>query len=341
MKIANTNKLATGIDIGSSSIRAVEVRNEGGKYSLAAYAEIRIDNMNRITPESLSVLIAKMLENPVLGNFTSQYVNVSLPRSIAHNHFLVLNTKDTAPIDKSIQHFMMSKLKIDTKSHYFDYYMIGSGLIEQSKDVYIIEILEKKFFNDFVSHLSSRGLLINSIVPTFAKQLSDISCQTKESPKILIDMGYSQTKLFFLSKLGCVEKRLDFGGINITNQISSKLHVSEQKALELQSKVGFVGSDLANTIARSVTNDIEHYKSSIIEFVRECANVFGVEDMSKIDIYFTGSSLGTRGILDILNDSNAPKMTSIDPWSRVGLYPLKPIPRHRLPKFSGAISLAC
>jgi Tfp pilus assembly PilM family ATPase len=326
-----------GIDIGHNSIRAVELAHQDKNSMLVAYGEHPYGT--KIDPVILHDNILKLLDNPTFGNFTSKNISISLPRSIARNHFVVLDTEHDTSTEDSIRRFIVDKLGLNLSDYYFDYQHINTKLIDDRLvKVLMVDIVERKFFEDFTDKLKD-NLHINSIAPTFAKQLSSVFDKDSNSV-VLVDIGHDTTKMFFCNQTNCIEKRINIGGFNITQKIADEFDLDHQRALELQKNVGLLGSDLANKINTQITSVVGCLAQGIREFIEECIEIFGIEVDSEIDIYITGSIMGTKGFNQSLNELSGYNLSIVDPWKDVGLYPLKPIPKHRLPKYAGAIALA-
>lgn len=326
-----------GIDVGNNSIRAVELAHRGKNSRLVAYAEH--SRGTKICPVILHDKILKLLDNPTFGNFTSKKINISLPRSIARNHFVVLDAEHDTSTEDSIRRFIVGKLGLNLSDYYFDYQPINTKLIDnRSVQLLMIDIVDRKFFEDFNDKLN-KNFHINSIAPTFAKQLSSVLNQESNSV-VLVDIGHDTTKMFFCSQTNCIEKRINIGGFNITQKIADEFGLDRQRALELQKNVGLLGSDLASKINAQIVGVVGYLAQGIQEFIKECIEIFDIEIASEIESYITGSIMGTKGLDQSLNELSGYNISIIDPWKDVGLYPLKPIPKHRLPRYAGAIALA-
>ena len=89
-----------GIDVGTNSIKAVELSHGGKSTRLVAYADLDNNISANITPQSLCSNILKLLETPILGDFKANKINLSLPRHIGHNHFASLEIENNNDIDK-------------------------------------------------------------------------------------------------------------------------------------------------------------------------------------------------------------------------------------------------
>jgi len=326
-----------GIDIGNNSMRAVELAHKDNKSGLVAYGEHLWDI--KTSPLILHENIIKLLDNPIFGSFVSKDINISFPRSIANNHFVVLDVSKHKNTEDYIRRFVIEKLGLDLSNYHFDYQLINTKFIDDRlAQVLMVDVVNKGFLKDITDKFDG-NIRINSIVPTFAKQLSSVFEKYDESV-VLVDVGHDTTKMFFCSHTHCIEKRINLGGANVTQKIADNFGLNYQRALELQKNIGLLGSDLASKIKSQIVNEINYLAQEIREFVEECIDIFNIKTSSDISIYITGSIMSTKGINQLLNKLTRYNLNIVDPWKDVGIYPLKPIPKHRLPKYAGAISLA-
>lgn len=341
LKLLHDSKIKSiiGIDVGTSNIKAVEMLHQDKSSKLIAYGDMYNSEPIGPTPKTLHKNISSLLEHPIFGRFGSRTINISLPRYISHNHLAILDVSNNMNIDKLIQRFITTELNLNLKDCYFDYLPINNNTNSNLPQTFIVEIVDASYLDKLDKLLSQNNIQIASINPTFARQLSKISNKSKDA-SVLIDIGHDTTKVFFCNKHNCIEKRIGFGGSDITRSIVGGLDISEQKALELQNDIGFAGSELADKLSLITDSMQNNLATNIREFIDESIDIFEVQDMSSIDMYLTGAIVSVRGLVEKLNSLTRLHTNIIDPWADTSLYPLKPMPRYRLAKYAGAISLA-
>ncbi len=329
-----------GIDVGTNSIKAVELSHDGKSTRLVAYAELTNNSTADITPRSLYRNITKLLETPILGDFKADEINLSLPRHIGRNHFASLEILDNIDIDKAVQRFMSSKLNLNPRDFYFDYHPIETKPnAPNSAQLYMVEIIDINFYNNFKRYIELGRFKVSSYNSSTSRQLSNIYNQNNKA-SMLIDIGHNITRAYFCNDNSCIERRINLGGSNITNKISQELNVSINKAMDIQKKVGIRGSQLSNKIEIILSDELDQLSKNIKQFAEDSAEIFNIDNISDINIFITGSIVGMQGFLESLSNQSSLNIDTLDPWAETSLYPLKPIPKSRLPKFSGAIALA-
>lgn len=329
-----------GIDVGTNSIKAVELSHGGKSTRLVAYADLDNNISANITPQSLCSNILKLLETPILGDFKANKINLSLPRHIGHNHFASLEIENNNDIDKAMQRFVASKLNLNPKDYYLDYHPIGiRPNAPNSTRLYMVEIIDLNFYNNFKKYIELGRFKLSSLNSSTARQLSNIRNHNSEA-SMLIDIGQNITRAYFCNGNSCIDRIIDLGGSNITNKISRVLKISSHKAMDLQKKVGISGSELANKINLISSDELSLLARNIRQFAEDSADIFDIHNLSDINIFITGSIVSMQGFLESLRNQSSLNVNILNPWAKTSLYPLKPIPKSRLPKFSGAIALA-
>jgi cell division ATPase FtsA len=337
MKILDKNntKDIIGIDVGMHSIKAVELSKLQNNTKLVAYSEHIHNSVDGLSPKKLYNNISTLLDNPILGEFHSKKINISFPRNVSQNHFAIFDDNSKF-VKESINKFIISKLNLDINNHYFYYHPI---IGDKKSKVYMIEVIDRDYFDRFNAYIKSGGLEILSINSANALQLSNLIDESR-SNTLLIDIGHSTTKMLFCHNTNCIEKRFDYGGETLSNTISRELGLSNKKSIELQKNVGIHGSKLADRISLLVKDELDTLILSIQNFVDECLDVFRINNNSKFQIYLTGSLASMPGFSEYLKSNLNNPTSIINPWEKISLYPLKPIPKYRLPKYAGAIALA-
>ena len=338
MNIFNQKKTSDiiGIDVGLYSIKAVELSQYQNNTKLVAYSEHTHNSVDGLSPKKLYKNISTLLNDPILGRFQSKKINISFPSNTSQNHFVTFNSKNKTDKERQIQEFITTKLNLDLSDYYFDNHLVSNN---QNKQVHMIEVIKRSYLDRFNQYIQSAGLEISSVKSSGAVQLSNLIDQN-QSGVILIDIGHNTTRLLFCHNSNCIEQRIDFGGDTVSSAISLEFDVSSQKSIELQKNVGIYGSKLADKINILVKDKLNEFISSIREFVNECSDIFDIEKSSEFQIYLTGSLVSMMGFSKFLQNNLNNPVNVVDPWKNISLYPLKPIPKYRLPKYASAIALA-
>ena len=273
---------AVGVDIGTSSIKLVELRKKGGRavletYStlaLGPYAELDVGATTNLSSDILSKAIADALKE---GTITTQNAAFSIPSSASLVFILdipaAISEKDLPTI---VPTEARKYIPVPITEVTLDYWVIPhrqEGFYEddQSKKDLIparSEVLAAAIHNDTLSKFRDltkiSGLdadifeieIFSSIRSTFAHELSAV---------LLIDFGASKTKLAIV-EYGIVRTFhiINRGSFDITSNIAKSLSVSFAKAEELKRDIGLTGngndravSDVAKLIVDYILSETQ------------------------------------------------------------------------------------
>lgn len=335
-KLRTKNNSIIGIDIGTHSIKAVEIIHLPNQTQLGAYSELSSQDINFSSPQNTTSAILKTIDNPIFGVFGSQNINISFPRSISQNSIVAIEKLRSNSIEKAIQEYISSRLNLSLSKYYFDYKLLNSN---QKNLIYMIELIDRSYYDQLNNLLGAGNLNILSISSSNTVQFAKLTNQN-ESGVILVDIGYKTTSLFFCYKTNCIEKRIEFGADAITQSISEEFDISKDRCIELQKNIGVSGSTLASKIGAILSDELAKIQYTINEFVEECFDIFDIKNNLQLSIYLTGSLVSMPGFENLLINNISQSIGVVDPWKYTSLYPLKPMPKYRLPKYAGAISLA-
>lgn len=327
-----------GIDIGSSSIKIVELDNYKGTPRLVTYGfiedvpEIK-DLRSKEVQEKISKIIKKICEKSktqskkavaALPNFSvfSSIINIS---SGLKRDEMGLEIKSQA---RKIFPLALEELYLDWK------FLPGEEekLREKKGNVKIlITGAAKNLVKEYVDIIKAAGLDLFSLeTENFALSRSLIG---KEKGNIMImDLGYSNTEISIIGNgIPVYNRSIEIGGVNFSNIIGTSLGLDFQSAERLKKDVGITYEEKASNGINGNGESKRQYSEVVNKMLNPILNEMNYtlrafkeanpgQDVDKLVLCGGGANM--KNIAQFFED-NFKKICYVgDPWSQI-IYPLE------------------
>jgi len=338
---SNTNSYL-GIDIGSTSIKVVELKKAGSEAKLLTYGyseNINYDNLSKRNSTEDVKKTAKIISNIRKNADTVSHHAVSaLP---AYSVFQsVISLADLNNQDVS------SAINLEAKK------IIPLPLEEMILDWKEIEISQEKGTKKYLL-TGAPKVLVKKYIDIFKEaQLNLISLETEtfslirsligndKNSIMIVEIGANTTDMLIVdNRIPLLSHSIDLGGIAITKAIADSLKIGFERAEQFKYDLGINSLDSEDDI---IPATIIETISPIINELKYSINLFQSKNNKAVEkIILSGGSSLLRNLPNYLSKVLNIKVVVSSPWSRVS-YPIdiKPVLAEIGPKMSVAVGLA-
>lgn len=352
-----SNKLgndALGIDIGSSSIKVVQLKKKNGKavletygvLSLGPYGNTEVGTVTNLKTEDLSRALLDVMKE---SNVTTKSAVIAIPSLSSLIFTLSLPGKiDESQLSKIIPIEARKYIPVPITEVSLDWFVIpqeaesfeSDGNNENATQIKI-EVLVVAIHNDTLSQYQEILKKTELISDSFEMEIfSNIrsSFNHEIAPVMLIDFGASKTKVSIV-EAGIVRvfHVVNRGSQDISRNISQSLSIPFEEAEKLKRTVGLDASLDARVekIARLSVNYILTDINSIVFAYEKKYN----KNISKVLLVGGGSLL--KGLLDVAKANFQAEVVYSNPFSKTEAPAfLEPILAISGPEFAVAVGLA-
>ncbi len=267
LKGGSDSSSAIGVDIGSSSIKVVEIKKKGGRavletygaIALGPYAEMEAGRVTNLPVEKTVAALREVLkQSGVAGHSvavsipvqSSLIFTIDLPAQIAEGELASIVPTEArkyipVPINEvSIDYFMLPKREQTFEE------MNSSDV--PAMPVEKMSVLVVATQNDAV--VRHRSILSQSDLSSSFFEIEIFSSirsnfEHELSPVLLMDFGASRTKLSIV-EFGMVKSyhTIDRGSADITNSISKSLSIPFSEAEKMKKEFGLFGNPSEKTL---------------------------------------------------------------------------------------------
>jgi general secretion pathway protein L len=225
-----------GIDLGSSSIKAVEVDSAFGRYDIHDYHESPITP--DITPQSAIIQLLQKLHK------TPDRVVLALPTGQTTFRNLQLPTRDKKAIQSGVGFELEDELPFSLEDAVYDYAILSQS--KQGSTVHVAASLKKHLASSIIQWQEAE--LNPDTVTTEAwayraclNRVVTPGSSVQNSPVLLIQIGHARTTLYIhWQGAPALTREIPWGGRDLTAGICKKYGIPFEEAETAKLDHGFV-----------------------------------------------------------------------------------------------------
>ncbi|TSC89470.1 MAG: type IV pilus assembly protein PilM [Microgenomates group bacterium Gr01-1014_5] len=269
---------AFGLDIGTTSIKAVQLDKQGENFSLLAAGITPtptrgMETENQKDLEAVAVAVKKLITDTKI---TSRDVAISLPESKVYTRLISLPLLTDEEVSSAIAWQAEPYIPIPVAEASLDYQIVGRTEAVQGKpgktDVLLIAA-SKALIKQYLDVCSIAGLNVVHVMSELLALTSALA--TDKQTVLLADIGSTSTD-FAIVRSGqlLVSRSVATGGNVLTRAVSAGLSVDTQRAEEYKKSYGLNASFLEGRVKASVEpafrviveeakKTIQYYRSEI------------------------------------------------------------------------------
>ena len=263
-----SNKSIIGLDIGSSSIKVVQLRRQGGTAVLETYGELALGpyaggeagQATNLPADKIAENLTDLLRE---ANVTTTDAGVSIPFSRSLLTLVDLPRAKTAEEQKTIVELEARKyIPVPVSEVQLDWFLIPDPLSEGKEPSLKVKVLIVAVHNDELTLLQNvvqaAGLQSSFYeIEIFSTIRSVVDEVVK--PVMVLDIGASATKVYVVEHgVVAFSHNIPQGGQDVTRNISSAQSISIERAENLKKEHGFsmAGAPYARESIESVFSHI-------------------------------------------------------------------------------------
>ena len=314
------SKNVVGLDIGSSAIKLVELKEKkGGTYQLVKLG------IERLSPEAIvdgSIMDSSMVVETISKLNSEQAVKNSNYATSLSGHSVIIK-KITLPamsaeeLAESIQWEAEQYIPFDINDVNLDYVPLTTPGQGDNIDVILVAVKKEKI-NDYTSVISQTGkvpVLVD--VDAFALQNCYEMNTDVEDGKVLalVNIGASVTNVNVLSGgISLFWRDITFGGNQYTDAIQRELSLSFEQAEELKRGKPVADYTIQQVIPilNSVSEDFAGELRKTLDFFTATSGADRVDE-----IVLAGGGSGVLNLAAILRDKFGIPVAILDPFRKI------------------------
>lgn len=239
-----------GVDIGSSSIKVVQLKKENGAAVLETYGELSLGPYNNVAIGKATSLPAEKLAEATKdlireSNVTTTNAGFSIPFSSSLLTFIELPTLDQKQLNKMIPIEARKYIPVPINEVMLDWFVIPNNE-DSSKEAEekrkVTEVLLVAIHNEVLTNYNTiveqSGLSTDFFEIEIFSTIRSVLGQNN-TPAMIVDIGAATTKVYIV-EFGIVRVShiINRGSQDVTQGIAKSLNISPAKAEEIKRSEG-------------------------------------------------------------------------------------------------------
>lgn len=352
---------AVGIDIGSSTIKVVEIKRKGGKIILETYGAIAlgpydaldVGRVTNLSVEKISEAVKEVLKQSGVTTTTGAFslpvqssliFIVELPATIKESEIAaIIPTEARKYIPVPITEVSLNYFILPQKESSFEEMntVVNNSDIPQ-KPTDKTNILVVAMQNDAISKYHSIVSQCQLTASFFEIEIfSSIRANFEHelSPVLLMDFGASRTKLSVV-EFGMLKNyhTIDRGGADITDSISKSLSIPFSEAEKMKKEFGLFGNPVEKSLSDIIKIHVDYIFSETNNALLEYEKKYS-RTISKV--IFTGGGSLLKGLREVAANNFRAEIEVGHPFSKVNAPEfLRKVLEAMGPEFAVALGLA-
>jgi type IV pilus assembly protein PilM len=339
-------KSALGVDIGTSSIKIVQLRREKGRViletygaiALGPYAGVEVGRATALPAEKISEALKDVIRE---ANVTTQDAALSIPYASSLVSVITL----PASVEKQLAQVMPLEARkyipVPINEVLLDWFVIGGG-DQKTNPAAKIEVLMVAIHNDTISKFRSVAQQANLSVGFFEIEVFSAARAALDhgiAPVAVVDMGAATTK-FYVVERGVIHEShiISHGSQDLTLAASRALSTTVADAEQKKRKFGLSGEMGGEGIKQSAELTLSALFS---ELSRTIAAYEAAHNQPLSAVVLTGGGAALRGVKEFAEKSIRTELRLADPFGKTQAPAfLEAILKEAGPEFTVAVGLA-
>jgi len=331
-----------GIDIGTSTIKVVQLKDVKGVPTLEKYGEIQLGPYEgvdlgmgtHLPTQKIIEALADILKE---AEVTSKDAHFAIPYSSCFITPVSVATTDQEQIGAMVPVEARKFIPVPLTKVTLNWFPLFAHIEEQRTDV-LVTAVSNEVLTRYNLIITSAGLKpVSNEIEVFSSMRSILS--PEDDVVAVIDLGTSSTRMSIM-KRGIVTKThsIVLSGADLTKALADKLKIGFEEAEAMKHEFGMIQSTENEQVRKILTHGLERG-------IRELHTVisrYEKEDASTVaKVFITGGGASLLGLQTYMHDVFSKPVVFAEPFSKVA-YPafLEDTLKEIGPTFSVAIGIA-
>ncbi len=341
------SKSVIGVDIGSSSLKVVQLRRDGGaailetygELALCPYAGVEVGQATNMPAAKIAETLIDLLRE---ANVTTKDAGISIPFSRSLLTLVELPRRDNPEEQKTVIELEARKyIPVPVSEVQLDWFIIPEAIPEGAEPSKKVQVLLVAVHNDELTLLEGvvRGAELAASfyeIEIFSTIRSVVDEPVK--PVLVLDIGASATKVYVVEHgVVALSHNIPRGGQDVTRTIATSTGISVGSAEALKKEHGFKNEE--GTYDR---RSIELVFSRIFEEAKRALSQYETEKGKKVScLILTGGGGVTKELQAYAKTFFGAEVRIADPFGKTQTPAfMRPVLEQIGPEFAVAVGLA-
>ena len=269
-----------GLDIGSTALRAVELKGSGGAKSLYKYAYMPIDSKLSLSDskndqQRLTQAIAQLISQ---AHFSTKNVAVGVPSNRVFTTVADVDRLPAREMEKSIRYQADALIPTPLNESKIDWAILGDSPIDKTKQEILLTSVPNEFIERRMDIVEAAGLNVVSFEPDNLALARALAVPDATAAYLILDIGYKGSDMVIVyGGMPRLTRSIPTGMEAVMRSAMQNLNVDEKQAEQFVMKFGLSREKLEGQVFQSIISAVDvltgEVEKSIKFFQTRYANV--------------------------------------------------------------------
>lgn len=290
-----------GIDVGTASVKLVELSKKGGAISLETYGEFKAKDYFEYVKKANGASYLKLIDSDIIKiikkliketDAKSRYVSFSLPTLSTFSTIISLPPIPQKELANAINYEAKQYVPIPLSEAILDWSVINTT--STGLEIFIAAF-PKELVNSYSRISQMSGLKLKALELETFSLIRSLIYPEKES-STLIDLGATSSNISIISN-GSIQfsHNFDFSGAIISRTLATALGIEKNRAEEIKAEMGLAGKEGDKELSKIIAPLVEILLNETEKIMNLYSRKSG-KPVSKIII--SGGSANMKGLLE-------------------------------------------
>jgi len=334
-----------GLDIGSSSVKVVELKKKGSEYELLS---LGLEGLGQDTVVDGAIMDSFSVANAIEKIFTEHKIKTKAVSTAVSGHSVIVkritvNAPSEDEVANAIPYEAQQYIPFDMADVFMSYELLGPAQAGPGFDVMLVAVKRDKILNH--TNVLSRAGKVPTVVDIDAFALQNAFEASYDPPPdrmiALLNIGASIMNIDIVrGGVPLFTRDVSVGGNQYTDTLQKELDLSFEDAEKLKQgeELPNVPPDAKSPHIRSVSEILLLEVQKTFDFFRQTTTTENIQQ-----VYVAGGTARIEGLIDLLKEEFNIPVEILDPFQNVDINPARFDANHIheiAPRMSIAVGLA-
>lgn len=273
------------IDIGTTAIRAIEMKGTSIPKSLVRYASMPIDmkvaqSDAKNNTQKLGQYVKSLLEK---GKFSEKNIVLGVPSGKVFATVVDFPKLSKGELEKTIQYQLDNYIPNSVDESKVDWAVIGDSPVDQNQVEVLIASVNNSFAESRLDMLESLGLNVIALEPDAMALGRALVPLDHDKPVLILDIGDQATDLVVsYNHAPRLIRSIPVGGSAFVKAAMQNLNVDEERAKEFVYKFGMNTEKLEGQVAKALQSTADNLVTDIQKSIKFFTNRYKDQQIERI-----------------------------------------------------------
>ncbi|HZP55664.1 MAG TPA: type IV pilus assembly protein PilM [Candidatus Saccharimonadales bacterium] len=283
-----------GLDIGTTGIRAVQLKKSGATYTLENYAELPVQGAftqsdSAMDRQKTTQAIRDLMHQ---AGITAKHVAANIPSQKVFTAIVDMDKMPEADLNKTIRFQADSFIPTPLEQSKIDWAIIGDSPTDPKK----VEVLLSSVPNDYVearlAMIEAAGLNVVALEPDSMALARAVVPQDSNLPQMVLDIGSNSADLVVvMSGVPHLSRAIPVGANAIVRSVVQNLAVDNNQAQQFVFKFGLDKTKLEGRVYHAIVDTVDGLMNEVEKSIKFFQGRYQASKIERIIVTGGASSI--------------------------------------------------